>query len=55
MQVYDHDLDMPVEYYEHNITTPEEIQSNAARRHDPLREFSYICRAEIDAMQKQLR
>jgi hypothetical protein len=41
-------------YSEPNLT-PEEIQSKAAKRHDPLREFSYICRAEIDAMQKQLR
>jgi hypothetical protein len=35
--------------------TPEEIQSRAAKRQDPLREFSNICRAELEGMQKQLR
>jgi hypothetical protein len=35
--------------------TREEIQSVAARRADPLREFSRICRAELEAMQKELR
>jgi len=35
--------------------TPEEIQSRAAKREDPLREFSNICRAELEGMQKQLR
>jgi hypothetical protein len=34
--------------------TPEEIQSRAAKRQDPLREFSNICRAELEAMQKEL-
>jgi hypothetical protein len=35
---------------------PEEIQSRVARGdEDPLREFSNICRAELEAMQKQLR
>jgi hypothetical protein len=41
-------------YSEPNLT-PEEIQSGAARRGDPLREFSTICRAELEAMQNQLR
>jgi hypothetical protein len=41
-------------YSEPNLT-PEEIQSRAAKREDPLREFSNICRAELEAMQKQLR
>jgi hypothetical protein len=34
---------------------PEQIQSRAAKRQDPLREFSNICRAELEAMQNQLR
>ena len=33
----------------------EQIQSRAAKRQDPLREFSNICRAEFEAMQSQLR
>jgi hypothetical protein len=41
-------------YSEPNLT-PEEIRSRSAKREDPLREFSYICRAELEAMQKQLR
>jgi hypothetical protein len=35
--------------------TPEEIQSRAAKREDPLREFSDICRAELKAMHSQLQ
>jgi hypothetical protein len=41
-------------YSEHNLT-PEEMQSRAARHEDPLREFSIICRAELEAIQIQLR
>jgi hypothetical protein len=41
-------------YSEPNLT-PEEIQSRVAKREDPLREFSNICRAELEAMQNQLR
>ena len=41
-------------YSEPNLT-PEEIQSRAAKREDPLREFSNICRAELETMQNQLR
>ena len=41
-------------YSEPNLT-PEEIQSNAGKRQDPLRQFSNICRAELEVMQKQLR
>src|SRR6201987_3226478 len=40
-------------YSEPNLT-PEEIQSKAAKREDPLREFSAICRAELEGMQRQL-
>ena len=42
-----------VAYSEPNLT-PEQIQFGA-KREDRLREFSDICRAELDAMQKQLR
>jgi hypothetical protein len=41
-------------YSEPNLI-PEEIQSRAAKREDPLREFSDICRAELKAMTSQLR
>jgi hypothetical protein len=41
-------------YSEPNLTS-EEIQSRAAKREDPLREFSDICRAELEAIKKQLR
>lgn len=35
--------------------TPEQIQSREASAHDPLREFSNICRADLESMQKELR
>jgi hypothetical protein len=41
-------------YSEPNLT-PEEIRSSAGKREDPLREFSDICRAELEAMHSQLR
>jgi hypothetical protein len=41
-------------YSEPNLK-PEEIQSRAAKSEDPLLEFSNICRAELEAMQKQLQ
>jgi hypothetical protein len=41
-------------YSEPNLT-PEELQSRAGKHEDPLREFSDICRAELEAMQNQLR
>jgi hypothetical protein len=35
---------------------PDEIRSTVAKREeDPLREFSNVCRAELEAMQRQLR
>ena len=40
-------------YSEPNLT-PEEIQSRAAKREDPLRVFSDICGAEIEGIQSQL-
>jgi hypothetical protein len=41
-------------YSEPNLTV-EEIQSRAKKHEDPLREFSNICRAELETMQNQLR
>ena len=41
-------------YSEPNLT-PEEIQSSAGKHQDPLREFSNICRAELESMQKHLQ
>ena len=41
-------------YSEPNLP-PEQIQSRAAKRQGPLREFSNICRVELAAMQSQLR
>ena len=38
-------------YSEPNLA-PEEFQSRAAKREDPLREFSRICGAELEAIQK---
>jgi hypothetical protein len=40
-----------ITYSETNLT-PEEIQITAGKHRDPLREFSDICRAELEAMQK---
>jgi hypothetical protein len=41
-------------YSEPNLT-PAEIQSRAAKREDPMLEFSDIGRAELEAMHSQLR
>jgi hypothetical protein len=42
-------------YSEPNLTA-EEIQTRTATKHeDPLHDFSNICRAELEVMQKQLR
>jgi hypothetical protein len=40
-------------YWEPNLT-PEEIQSLAAKRDDPLRDFSNICRRELESLWKGL-
>ena len=40
-------------YSEPNLT-PEEIQSRAAKRNDPLRDFSSICRRELESLWKGL-
>ena len=41
-------------YSEPNLSS-EELKSMVAKRRDPLREFSNICRAELEAIQRQLR
>jgi hypothetical protein len=41
-------------YSEPNLTS-EEIQSRVVKHQDPFREFSTICRAELQTMKKQLR
>ena len=41
--------------YSEPTFAPEEIQSRAAKREDPLREFSEICCAELEVMHGQLR
>jgi hypothetical protein len=41
-------------YSEPNLTA-EELRSRAEKHRDPLREFSNICRAELEAMQRHLR
>ena len=35
-----------------DVLASKEFQSRAAKREDPLREFSCICGAELEAMQK---
>lgn len=40
-------------YSEPNLTA-EEIQSGASTRDDPLREFSKICRSELESLQSEL-
>ena len=40
--------------YSEPSLTLEEIQLSADMHNDPLREFSNICRAELEAMQKHL-
>jgi len=41
-------------YSEPNLA-PEEIQFRVTKRQDPLRKFSNVCRAELEAMQNQLQ
>jgi hypothetical protein len=45
-QVLQHIVDT---YSEPNLT-PKEIQSRAANREDPLREFSVLCRRELESL-----
>ena len=41
-------------YFEPNLSA-KELKSRTAKRQDPLREFSNICRAALEAIQRQLR
>ena len=41
-------------YSEPNLSA-EKLKSRAAKRQDPLREFSNICRAELEVIQRHLR
>ena len=47
-------LDHIIATYSQPNFTPEEIQSMAAKRDDPLREFSSICRRELESLWKGL-
>ena len=40
-------------YSQPNLT-PEQIESRTLNGHDPLREFSDTCRAELDSLQRQV-
>ena len=40
--------------YEQPNLTPEQIQIRAVNGEGPLREFSDICRAELDSLQRQV-
>jgi hypothetical protein len=43
-----------VNTYQKPNLTPEEIQSVAVSDEDPLRDFSHICRTELETMQRQI-
>lgn len=47
-------IDHIVTTYSHPNLTPEEIQSMAAKREDPLRDFSNLCRSELESLWKGL-
>ena len=47
-------VDHIVATYSARNLTPEEIQSRAAKREDPLRDFSKICRLELESLWKGL-
>ena len=47
-------LDHIIATYSQPNFTPEEIQSMAAKREDPLRDFSSICRRELESLWKGL-
>jgi cell division septum initiation protein DivIVA len=47
-------LDHIIATYSQPNFTPEEIQSMAAKREDPLRDFSNICRLELESLWKGL-
>ena len=43
-----------IDTYAQPNLTPEQIQSRASNGGDPLRDFSDICRAELESMQQQI-
>ena len=47
-------VDYIVDTYSGPNLTPDEIQSRAAKREDPLRDFSSICRRELESLWKGL-
>ena len=47
-------VDYIIATYSQPNLTPEEIQSRAAKREDPLRDFSSICRRELESLWKGL-
>ena len=47
-------VDYIIATYSQPNLTPEEIQSRAAKREDPLRDFSGICRLELESLWKGL-
>jgi hypothetical protein len=47
-------IDHIVCIYSQPNLTPQEIQSSAAHREDPLREFSSVCRGELESLWKGL-
>jgi hypothetical protein len=47
-------VDYIVAAYSQPNLTPEEIHSRAAKHHDPLRDFSIICRRELESLWKGL-
>jgi hypothetical protein len=49
------DVQHIINWYSEPDLTPEEIQSRVAKRQNPLREFSDIWRAELEAMHGQLQ
>jgi hypothetical protein len=47
-------IDQIISTYSGPNLTPEQIQSKAAKRDDPLRDFSTICRGELESLWKGL-
>jgi hypothetical protein len=48
-------IDEIISTYSQPNLTSKDLQSRVVKYEDPLREFSNICRAELEAMQEQLR
>jgi hypothetical protein len=47
-------VDQIIATYAQPNLTPEEIRSLAAKRQDPIRDFSTICRCELESLWKGL-